>query len=100
SPRHLVKTGFIIPIFKDTYILGMQCRYMSKRRDRTGGSVGESVVADLTLAAQNIVKGLGLSFGIYNVFDKNYSDPVSADHVQTAIRQDERNYRFKIDYLF
>jgi iron complex outermembrane receptor protein len=100
SPRHLVKTGFIIPIFKDTYNLGMQCRYMSKRRDRTGGSVGESVVADLTLAAQNIVKGLGLSFGIYNVFDKNYSDPVSADHVQTAIRQDERNYRFKIDYLF
>jgi outer membrane receptor for ferrienterochelin and colicins len=100
SPRHLVKTGIIIPIFKDTYNLGAQCRYMSKRLDRTDRSVGDSFVADLTFTAQNIIKGLGLSFGIYNIFDENYSDPVSSDHVQTAIRQDGRNYRFKIDYLF
>lgn len=100
SPRHLGKAGVIVPIFRDNYNLGAQCRYMSKRLDRDGGYAGEAVVADLTLSAKNIVKGLGLSLGVYNVFDKIYSDPVSADHTQKTIEQDGINFRFKIDYLF
>jgi outer membrane receptor for ferrienterochelin and colicin len=100
SPRHLVKAGVTLPIYKDTFFLGAQCRYMSQRLNRDRESVGESIVADLTVSTQNIVKGLGLSFGIYNVFDEQYSDPVSLDHMQKVIRQDGRNYRFKIDYLF
>jgi iron complex outermembrane receptor protein len=100
SPRHLGKAGVIIPILRDNYNLVAQCRYMSKRLDRDGGYTDEAVVADITLSAQNIVKGLGLSFGVYNVFDKKYSDPVSADHTQKTIEQDRINFRFKIDYLF
>jgi outer membrane receptor for ferrienterochelin and colicins len=100
SPRHLAKAGVIFPLFRDQYHLGAQCRYMSKRLNRYRESVDESIVADLTVTAQNIFKGLGLSLGVYNVFDEEYSDPVSSDHTQKVIQQDGRNYRFKIDYLF
>ena len=100
SPRHLVKAGASIPVYRDRYFLGAQCRYMSKRIDRNGGEVGDNLVSDINIEIKNLVRNMTISMGVYNIFDETYFDPVSTDHVQTAIRQDGRNYRLKIDYLF
>ena len=45
------------------------------------------------------MRGLDLSAAVYNLFDREYSDPVS-NHLQDAIPQDGRSFRLKVRYEF
>lgn len=98
SPRHLVKAGVHLPLYRDILFLGGQCRYMGKRLDRDGADVGDATVADLNLSVE--YKQLSLSLGLYNLFDASYADPVSADHRQKTIVQNGRNVWLKSGYTF
>lgn len=98
SPHHLVKTGVHLPLYRDILFLGGQCRYMGNRLDRDGDEVGDAAVTDLNLSVE--YRALTFSFGVYNLFDTNYADPVSADHTQKTIDSDGRNVRIKASYSF
>ncbi|MDY6970764.1 MAG: TonB-dependent receptor [Thermodesulfobacteriota bacterium] len=101
SPRHLVKSGVAVPIFKDKLSLGVQCRFMDDRSTRSDRHADESIIADLNILAHDmIIEDLDISFGVFNLFDEDYSDPASAIHVQDTIEQNGRNYWFKASYLF
>jgi iron complex outermembrane receptor protein len=54
----------------------------------------------LTLLSREVVKGLELSASIYNLFDREYADPVSDDFTQDTIEQDGRTFRVKATYRF
>jgi len=47
-----------------------------------------------------LVKGLEMSFSIYNLFDKKYSHPAESYYRMDAIEQDGRTFRFKLTYGF
>lgn len=98
SPRHLLKAGVRIPLYREKIFAGAQCRYMGNRQDRDGNDVGGAAVADINLSAD--YKRLTLSAGAYNVLDAAYADPVSADHIQKTILQNGRNFWFKLGYTF
>jgi len=100
SPRHLVKAGVTIPIYKDKLFLGTQSRFMDERLTRNGQHADRSIITDLNIYAHNLVKGLDLSLGIFNLFDEDYSDPVSAAHLQETIEQDGVNFWLKVSYSF
>ena len=57
-------------------------------------------LSTLTLFSQNLLKGLDLSASVYNLLDKNYSDPSTPFHVQNVIQQDGRTFRVKLTYRF
>ena len=44
--------------------------------------------------------GLELAASLYNLFDKDFSDPGSAEHLQDAIAQDGRSFRLRAVYRF
>lgn len=98
SPRHLLKAGARVPLYREMIFAGAQFRYMGNRLDRDGNDVGDAAVADLQLTAD--YKKFTLSAGAYNVFDTVYADPVSLDHTQRSIQQSGRNFRFKLGYTF
>ena len=100
SPEHLAKLNLIVPILKDRLSAGIEEQYMSRRRTVAGNYAPGFFITNLTLFSQRVLGRLDLSVSVYNLFDKNYGDPVSADFVQDTIRQDGRSCRVKLTYAF
>jgi iron complex outermembrane receptor protein len=91
-----------VPVMKEKIFLGIEEQYMSRRRLDGGGDAPSFAITNLTVFSQNLLPRLEASVSVYNLFDKEYGDPVSFqdfDPLKT-IQQDGRSYRFKVTYAF
>ncbi|MBZ5553241.1 MAG: TonB-dependent receptor [Acidobacteriia bacterium] len=100
SPKHLSKVNFIVPLARKKLFAGIEGQYTSRRRSVEGTDIGGFFVTNVTLFGQKLAKGLDVSVGVYNLFDKRYADPGAEEHIQQAIEQDGRNLRLKLTYRF
>lgn len=100
SPEHMFKFNLVAPVFRKNADAGVEFLYMSSRSTPKGDTTGSYGITNLTLSSQKLYERLELSASIYNMFDKNYADPVSDEHVQSSIVQDGRNFRIKASYTF
>jgi len=89
-----------MPLLQQKLFSSFTVQYMHNRETRSAGEAGSFVLADATIFAKEIFRGVEVSASIYNLFDKKYSDPAGAEHAQDRIEQDGRNFRFKITYVF
>ena len=97
SPTHLVKLNISAPVFKEKVSGSIEEQYTSSRRTEAGQSTQAFYITNVTLLARNYIDRLEVSAGIYNLFDAEYSDPVSADlQPLDTVRQDGRTYRLKV----
>jgi hypothetical protein len=55
---------------------------------------------DLSLTAPGIWRRLDLSLGLRNLFDAQWADPGSEEHVQGLIPQDGRTISFRAVWSF
>ncbi len=100
-PSSMVKYNLITPLFADIVGIGFEMQYESGRKTIYGEDDTDDIyLANLTLFNRDIIDGLAISAGIYNLFDDDYSYPGSAEHLQDEIEQNGRTYRLKIDYTF
>lgn len=99
SPRRLGKFNLSVPLPPSGWVTGLEGQYVG-RRGTLAGAVGAYCVANWSLYLANVAPGLDVSLGIYNLFDRRYADPVGAELIQDAIRQDGRNARLKLSYRF
>lgn len=100
SPEHMFKFNMTAPVFNQNADAGIEFQYMSSRTAHSGGSTDGYGITNLTLSSQKVYERLELSASIYNLFDKEYADPASVEHVQSSIIQDGRNFRVKATYTF
>ncbi len=100
SPRHLAKLNWSQPFFGDTWRTGTELHYIGKRRTTQGNEVAGALVANLNLLGQPFGKNLDVALGVYNLFNQDYADPGSDEHLQAEIPQDGRTWRLKLDYRF
>jgi iron complex outermembrane receptor protein len=100
SPKHLAKANLVIPVLPSKVFAGIEEQYVSMRKTETGGEDPGFWTTNLTLSARHFAGTLELSLSVYNLFDKEYGDPVSVDHVQETIEQDGRSWRAKLAYRF
>ncbi|MGB5395820.1 MAG: TonB-dependent receptor, partial [Gammaproteobacteria bacterium] len=100
SPEHMAKLNLNLPVFQQKAVAGLEFRYMSHRTTPLGDKLGGFGITNLTLGSQKVYDRLELSASIYNLFDKQYADPASEEHVQSGIMQDGRNFRVKATYTF
>jgi len=100
SPEHMINFNLILPIIKDTLFAGIETKYTSKRKTLTSDHTNDSVVTNLTLTYENVIKRLELQVGIFNLFDEEYGHPGFAEHVQDVIEQDGRTVGAKLTYRF
>jgi len=99
-PRHLVKFNTFVPIIKKKLGAGADIRYASSRKNLDGTWDGGYTIVNATLLSEKIIGDLDLSFSVYNMFDKKYSDPSSRELRQSDIGQDGRTFRLKAVYRF
>jgi len=100
SPKHLGKFNVIAPLLKRRLFAAFQFQYSSPRGTLNGSALPASYVSNFTISSPKLAKGLGVSFGAYNLFDHKYADPGSEEHLQNAIEQNGRNLRMKFTYHF
>lgn len=100
SPEHLAKFNLTAPLWQEKVFANLELLGMSDRTTIGGNELGAYWVANFTLFSREIVKGLDLSAGIYNLFDHKYSDPVGSDFVLDSVPQAGRQFRVKLTYRF
>jgi len=100
SPRHLGKLNLSVPLLKEKIFAGAEFLYVSPRNTGVGTVAGGYGIVNLTLFSQNLLKGLELSGGVYNLLDRHYDDPATPFHRQDVIEQNGRTFRVKLTYHF
>ncbi len=101
SPAQLAKLNLAVPIVKKNIFVGVEEQCMSRRRTLAGEYAESFYLTNLTLFTQHLIDRLEVSASVYNLFDKIYGDPVSADLSPIdVVLQDGRTYRVKVTYAF
>ena len=100
APKLLGKLNFSSPLPVAGLRLGYEMQYDSKRGSIDGTDLGGYLLSNLYLSTGVLARGLELSLGIRNLFDKRYSHPGSTYNWQNALEQDGRNVRVKLSYRF
>lgn len=101
SPRHLAKMNVTVPIVRERLFVGAEEQYTGSRLTLGGRKADGYTVTNMTVLARNRARTLEASFSVYNLFDRNYEDPVSsALFPLDTVEQDGRILRAKITYVF
>lgn len=100
SPKHLGKASVVLPLWREKIFAGLEFQAMSSRTTVQENKLGGFTVANATLYSRDLLKNLEFSASLYNLFGTKYSDPVSPDYLQDAIRQDGRTFRLKLTYHY
>jgi len=100
SPQLLGKLNLSAPLPWAGLRAGYELRYDSQRLTLDGSKLGSFVVSNLHLSTEALAKGLELSLGIQNLFDKRYAHPGADTNWQNALEQDGRSARVAIGYRF
>jgi len=100
SPKHMVKLNFKAPLIRERLFAGLNLFYVSSRKTLAGDEVEGFVIPNLTLSTQKLLKGLDLSFSMYNFSNTKYGDPASDEYRQDIIWQDGRTFRIRASYHF
>jgi iron complex outermembrane receptor protein len=100
SPKVLGKLNFSSPLPIRGVRAGYELRYDSSRLTVNGTTLGGYALSNLFVSTESLVKGLELSLGIGNLFNKHYAQPASANHWQDSLEQDGRSVRSDVHYAF
>lgn len=108
SPTQLAKLNYSQPFLTRTGRIGLEAQYTGKRSTVVGGHVGGFSVVNLTLSNIKFTPDVEFSASLYNLLNKNFSDPPSDEHfdnsdpprVLQSIRQDGRVLRANLTYRF
>jgi len=100
SPANLAKLSLSAPLWQEKVFASVEIQGMSNRTTVQGNNVGSYWVANFNLYSREIAKGLEVSAGVYNLFDKKYSDPVGTDFPEDSVQQYGRSFRLKLTCRF
>ncbi|HET7890624.1 MAG TPA: TonB-dependent receptor [Candidatus Sulfotelmatobacter sp.] len=100
SPTHLAKAQLTCPFAHHRLFVGSDLQYMSSRTTSTGTVTRPFVIASLTATSREFAGGFELSAGVYNLFNRVYSDPVGAEIRASSLPQNGRDFRIKLTRVF
>ncbi len=99
-PEHLAKLNVLVPVYREQVYAGLELQYASTASTLAGGEIDDFLVANFTLVAQELVKGVEMSASVYNLFDVRYAYAGGPQHRQEALEQDGISFRVKLTYRF
>jgi outer membrane receptor protein involved in Fe transport len=92
SPRHMGKLRVSIPGPTARSFAAVDFQFLSRRATPGGETVAPQAIANVTLS-QPLGRSLEMFFGARNLFNQQYADPASEEHVQRSIEQNGRTLR-------
>ena len=99
SPRQLAKLNVFVPVFHRLARVGAELRCVSSRLAQ-GGNASGYCLGNLTIGTARLIPHADLSFSIYNITDKRYTDPAGPGLTQSVIVQQSRTFLAKLVYGF
>lgn len=99
-PEHLAKLNLLVPVYREKVFTGLELQYASSATALTGSEVDDFLLANFTVLAQELLKGVEISASVYNLFDVRYAYVGGPQHLQEAIEQDGISFRVKLTYRF
>lgn len=91
SPENLAKLRFAVPLGRKLDVSsGMQ--YYSSRRTMAGAWVGPVYLADATITSKRLLPGFDFQFGLRNIFNRAYNDPIALNPVVDSMQQPGRTF--------
>jgi iron complex outermembrane receptor protein len=100
SPRTLAKLNASTPLPWAGLRAVYEFQYTSARLTLDGSELGGYALSNATFVAEGWLRGLTLTLGLYNLFDKQYEHPGADNDWQNALEQDGRSVRLKAVYRF
>lgn len=100
SPKLQGKLNFSSPLPVAGLRLGYEWQYSSERLSLAGTALGGYALSHLHLSTEALAKGVTLSLGVHNLFDKHYAQPGSNGNWQNGLVQDGRSVRVNFQYQF
>ena len=99
SPRNMIKGRLSLPAFTAKSYLAIEGLFIGQRRTLYGDPTGAAFTTNVTLT-----QPLGTSWEVVgtvrNLFDVDYSDPASSQHLQDTIPQNGRTARIGLRWTF
>ena len=99
SPSLLVKAGLVLPACRYLFV-ATDLIYETERITVYRTKTHPYLLANLNLSTSRLWNHLEADFRVENIFDVKYEHPGGYEHVQDAIEQDGRNFRFKLSFFF
>jgi iron complex outermembrane receptor protein len=105
APQHMFKLNLGMPLGHESWMAGLEAQAVSRRLSAAGATrVGGYGVANLNITHRPRGAAWDAAFGIYNLFDRRYDDPVALDTDMPVLRdripQNGRGYRLKLTVRF
>jgi iron complex outermembrane receptor protein len=103
SPRHLLKANFVVPIYQDKFLGGLEFLYSTDvllQPGKTQTSADDHLIINATLFNQKLAKGLEWSVSVYNLLDHKWEYPAGSELIQNVIPQNGRTFQLKVTYRF
>lgn len=92
SPRHIAKARLSVPGPAARSFISVEGQFLSSRETLAGATVPAAATVNVSMV-QPLGRSVELYGGVRNLFDAQYSDPVSAQHRQDAVLQNGRTAR-------
>ncbi|MFN2444596.1 MAG: TonB-dependent receptor plug domain-containing protein [Vicinamibacterales bacterium] len=92
SPRHTAKLRMSVPGKTDRSSAAVEMLLLGSRETLAGNILDPVVTTNVTLI-EPLGRSLALVGGIRNLFNQQYADPASDQHVQDSIPQNGRTFR-------
>ena len=96
SPRRMGKFRFAVPLVGDKLHFSGAFRYLSSRQTLFAGPTRPVALGDATFSTVRLHPNFDLRFGVRNLFNRRYYDPVGPEHVSTRLLQRGRTAFVKL----
>lgn len=101
SPREVGKVQVSVPLASDRWRASLALRAVGERKSWLWEKLPGYGVADLTLLGHDVVKGLDLTLGVRNLFDRRYGSAVNPYLGERGVHvRDGRTYWLQLEYRF
>jgi iron complex outermembrane receptor protein len=98
SPQHQLKLNISMPLWDEKWRVGFETQYFNQRYTATS-KVNGYILSNININAE-LTQNLSAAFGIYNIFNARYADPVGAEILTDSVVQDGRSFRLKLNMRF
>ena len=98
SPARVGKLLVDTPLWGDRLSASAALQYLSDRSTLTGDSVPRVYLINFSLASRELPGGLEMQFGMRNLLNRRYWDPVGTGQVMDRVEQDGRCFFLRISW--
>jgi outer membrane receptor protein involved in Fe transport len=98
SPAQIAQIRASVPFDRDRMVIAGAMRYISSRLTSIDGAVPAATVFDLTGTSKVGNRGMELQFGVRNLFNEQYADPLSPEHLIAVLPRAGRTVYVKLTW--